>query len=485
MEWIIVGLYSFSLLYVFLFSMGQLHLTWVYLKSRKQKRENTVFQSSFTPFVTIQLPVYNEKYVVSRLLDAVSKFDYPRDKIEIQVLDDSNDETTNIILRKLEALRPLGLDIKLIHREDRSGFKAGALAAGCKIAKGDFIAIFDADFLPQPDFIKKTIPYFAEPGIGVVQTRWGHINKNYSLLTQLQAFGLDAHFSIEQTARSAANSFINFNGTCGMWRKECIEDAGGWNFDTLTEDLDLSYRAQLKGWKFKYLEEVETPGELPVIMNAIKSQQYRWNKGGAETARKNFGKVFLSKMSWVNKIHAFFHLFNSSVFVCLLIAAILSVPMLFIKNQHPTVEWIFDLGIVFILGFLSITLFYWVSSKRFQNSSSKSFLSVYPKFLIVSMGLSLHNGIAVIEGLLGRKSPFIRTPKFNVAIKGDSWKGNDYVKIKLNAVTIMEGVLCLYFLFGIVTGFYLKDIGLLFFHVMLMLGFGGVFYYSVKPTVHG
>ena len=482
MEWIIVGLYSLSLLYVFLFSMGQLHLTWVYLKSRNQKKEEVSYKQSFTPFVTVQLPVYNEKYVVERLLESVSRLDYPKDKLEIQVLDDSTDETTEIILRKLESLRPLGLDIKLIHREDRKGFKAGALDQGFQLAKGEFIAIFDADFLPQPDFIKKTVPHFVNETIGVVQTRWGHINKNFSLLTQLQAFGLDAHFSIEQSARNAANIFINFNGTCGIWRKTCINEAGGWNFDTLTEDLDLSYRAQLKGWKFKYLEDVETPGELPVIMNAIKSQQYRWNKGGAETARKNFGKVFSSQLPWINKVHAFFHLFNSSVFVCLLIAAVLSVPMLFIKYQHPSIAWIFNLGIVFILGFLSITLFYWIAAKRFNNT--KSFLLTYPKFLIVSMGLSLHNGIAVVEGLLGRKTPFIRTPKFNVTLKGDSWKGNDYVKIKLSGTTILEGLLCLYFLAGLAAGFYLNDLGLLFFHLMLMLGFGGVFYYSVKPTVN-
>lgn len=482
MEWIIVGLYSLSLLYIFLFSMGQLHLTWVYIKSHKQEKQDVPYQPSFTPFVTVQLPVFNEKYVVERLLDAVSKLDYPKDKLEIQVLDDSTDDTTEIIQRKLELLQPLGLDIKLIHREDRTGFKAGALDHGFQLAKGEFIAIFDADFLPHPDFIKKTIPHFENREIGVVQTRWGHINKNYSLLTQLQAFGLDAHFSIEQTARNASNSFINFNGTCGVWRKKCITDAGGWNFDTLTEDLDLSYRAQLNGWKFKYLEDVETPGELPVIMNAIKSQQYRWNKGGAETARKNFGNVFSSNFSWINKTHAFFHLFNSSVFVCLLVASVLSVPMLYIKYQHPSVKWIFDLGIIFILGFLSITLFYWVAAKRFNNF--KSFLFTYPKFLIVSMGLSLHNGIAVMEGLLGKRTPFIRTPKFNVSVKGDSWKGNEYVKVKLSGVTILEGLLCLYFLAGIGVGVYLNDLGLLFFHVMLALGFGSVFYYSVKPTAN-
>ncbi|MEQ9229237.1 MAG: glycosyltransferase family 2 protein, partial [Cyclobacteriaceae bacterium] len=288
---------------------------------------------------------------------------------------------------------------------------------------------------------------------------------------------------IEQSARNASKSFINFNGTCGVWRKNCIADAGDWKADTLTEDLDLSYRAQLNGWKFKYLEEVETPGELPIIMNAIKSQQYRWNKGGAETARKNFKNVLTSKLPIASKVHAFFHLYNSSVFVCLLIAAVLSVPMLYIKAQHPSIEWIFDLGIIFIIGFFSITFFYWTAAKRFYGSnSSRAFFSLYPKFLLVSMGLSLHNGLAVLEGLVGYKTPFIRTPKFNVKIKGDSWKGNDYVNVKMNAITLMEGVLCLYFLFGVGAGFFLEDLGLVFFHLMLMLGFGGVFFYSVKPA---
>ena len=231
---------------------------------------------------------------MERLLEALGQIDYPKEKYEIQLLDDSTDETTEIILKKIESMRPLGLDITLIHRENRFGFKAGALDHGLHLAKGEFIAIFDADFIPQPDFLRKTLPYFLNRSIGVVQTRWGHINKDYSFLTQLQAFGLDAHFSVEQSARNAAGSFINFNGTCGVWRKECIIDSGRWKFDTLTEDLDLSYRAQLKGWKFHYLEDVSTPGELPVIMPAIKSQQYRWNKGGAETARKIFGAVLRS-----------------------------------------------------------------------------------------------------------------------------------------------------------------------------------------------
>jgi cellulose synthase/poly-beta-1,6-N-acetylglucosamine synthase-like glycosyltransferase len=281
--------------------MGQLHLTWIYLKAKKRKPAITPEFINF-PTVTIQLPIYNEKYVVERLLDAVSLFDYPKEKLEIQVLDDSTDETTEIILKKIESMRPLGLNFKLIHREQRVGYKAGALDHGFHIASGEFIAIFDADFIPPPDFLNKTLPYFINEKVGVVQTRWGHINKDYSILTQLQAFGLDAHFSIEQTARSAAGSFINFNGTCGVWRKTCITDAGGWSNDTLTEDLDLSYRAQLRGWKFEYLEDVETKGELPVIMPAIKSQQYRWNKGAAETAKKNFGNVLRSSLSWKNNL---------------------------------------------------------------------------------------------------------------------------------------------------------------------------------------
>jgi cellulose synthase/poly-beta-1,6-N-acetylglucosamine synthase-like glycosyltransferase len=480
----ILLLYSLSLLYIFLFSLGQLHLTWIY---RKIKKENSAHHAKdFFPSVTIQLPVYNEKYVVERLLEAVSRLDYPKDKLEVQVLDDSTDETTSIILNKIESLHNGNLDIKHIHRENREGFKAGALQHGLKIAKGDFIAIFDSDFIPEPGFLQKTIYHFSDPSIGVVQTRWGHINKNYSLLTQLQAFGLDAHFSVEQRARNEAGSFINFNGTCGVWRKHCIEQSGGWSADTLTEDLDLSYRAQLAGWKFKYLEDVATPGELPVIMSAIKSQQFRWNKGGAETARKNFGKVLLSKISFIHKVHAFLHLFNSSVFVALFIAALLSVPMLYIKHQHPEINWLFNVGIIFLLGFFSIGLFYWTATKKFYPIQTlKKFISLFPRFLIVSMGLSLHNGLAVMEGLLGIKTPFIRTPKFNIRKKGEAWKGNQYLNIKLSPLTVLEGLCVLYFVFGIFLGIKLSDSGLIIFHSMLALGFGYVFYYSVKPlAVH-
>jgi cellulose synthase/poly-beta-1,6-N-acetylglucosamine synthase-like glycosyltransferase len=482
--WIVILLYSFSLLYIFLFSMGQLHLAWIYTH-RKKEAEVDSAGSDFMPSVTIQLPVYNEIYVVDRLLDAISLIRYPYDKLEIQILDDSTDETSQLLERKTAELQSKGLDVKLIHRVNRDGYKAGALANGFQLSKGDFIAIFDADFIPQPDFLEKTIPHFTNPQIGAVQTRWGHVNKDYSLLTQLQAFGLDAHFSIEQVARNSAGSFINFNGTCGVWRRDCIKNAGGWSADTLTEDLDLSYRAQLNGWKFKYLESVDTPGELPVIMPAVKTQQYRWNKGGAQTARKVFPRVMRSDLPGINKVHAFLHLFNSSVFVFLLIAAILSVPILYIKHRLPGIEWLFNLGIFFLLGFLSITIFYWIATKRFYSEKPhKTFWTLFPRFLVVSMGMSLHNGIAVMEGWMGKKTPFIRTPKFNVVVKSDSWKGNIYAISQVGPLVILEGILCLYFIFGTALGILLKDPGLIFFHVMLAAGFGAVFIYSVKPAIH-
>ncbi len=478
MEWIIVILYTLSLLYLFLFSLGQLHLTRIYRRSRQERK--TPDTSGFEPPVTIQLPVYNEKYVVERLIDAVVRIDYPREKLEIQVLDDSTDETSGIIYQKLEWLGKFGLDIKHIRRNSRQGFKAGALEEALDVAKGEFIAIFDSDFVPEPDFLRKTLPYFQEDQVGVVQTRWGHINKNYSLITELQAFALDAHFSIEQSARNSAGSFINFNGTCGVWRKSCIRDAGGWSADTLTEDLDLSYRAQLKGWKFKYLEDVVTPGELPVVMPVIKLQQYRWNKGGAETARKLAGEILRSRLTTMQKLHALLHLFNSSVFVAVLVAALLSLPLLYFKDNHPGINTLFHLGSIFFLGFLSVAFFYWTATQRFYPDTSRFFL-LFPAFLIISMGLSLHNGLAVIEGWLGIRTPFRRTPKFNIVEKRDSWLDKSYLKANINLITVLEGFLSFCFIFAVVKEIQMNDSTLLLFHAMLALGFGSVFLLSMKP----
>ncbi|MDQ2658594.1 MAG: glycosyltransferase family 2 protein [Bacteroidota bacterium] len=478
MGWIIVILYTLSLLYLFLFSLGQLHLTRIY--RRKKQEQKAPDPSGFEPVVTIQLPVYNEKYVVERLIDAVVKIDYPREKLEIQVLDDSTDETSGIIYQKLEWLGKFGLDIKHIRRDNRQGFKAGALGEALDVAKGEFIAIFDSDFVPEPDFLRRTLPYFQDDSVGVVQTRWGHINKNYSLITELQAFALDAHFSIEQSARNTAGSFINFNGTCGVWRKSCIRDAGGWSADTLTEDLDLSYRAQLKGWKFKYLEDVVTPGELPVVMPVIKLQQYRWNKGGAETARKLVGEILRSRLTTMQKVHAFLHLFNSSVFVAVLAAALLSLPLLYFKDNNPGINALFHLGSIFFLGFLSVAFFYWTATQRFYPDTNRFFL-LFPAFLIISMGLSLHNGLAVIEGWLGIRTPFKRTPKFNIVGKRDSWLDKSYLKASINLITVLEGFFSFCFIFAVVKEIQMNDSTLLLFHAMLALGFGSVFLLSMKP----
>ena len=486
MEIIIVIAYVVSLLFIFLFSLGQLHLTWHYLRRLKEKPMRVVAPDVW-PMVTVQLPIYNERYVVERLIDAVAAFDYPREQLEIQLLDDSTDETVDIIAQKVAYYQQQSINIQHIRRPDRQGFKAGALAYGLEQAAGAFIAIFDADFLPSPDFLKKTLPHFANEKVGVVQTRWGHINKDYSLLTRLQAFGLDGHFTIEQGGRHHAGSFINFNGTGGVWRKTCIETAGGWSADTLTEDLDLSYRAQMRGWEFLYLEDVVAPAELPVLMPAIKSQQFRWNKGAAECAKKHIQQMVggspTRPLRWWNRVHAVLHLFNSSVFLFLLMAALLSVPMLFIKAANPQYELIFNLGGVFILGFFSIGLFYWVATRRVvRHQSWRYYLAHYPLFLIISMGLSLHNAVAVAEGLLGFKSPFLRTPKFNVTNAKEKWKKNVYVQGKLSLTVMVEALLALYFAFGIYVGVQMQDFGLVLFHVMLMLGFGAVAYYSFRQV---
>ncbi len=483
MEYLITFFYTIALLYICLFSLGQLHLAWYYKKRKGSSTSVEVLDPSKSPLVTVQLPIYNELYVVERLIEAVSKFDYPKNRLEIQVLDDSDDHTSELISEKVKALQSEGLDITHIQREHRAGFKAGALQHGLKRAKGEFLAIFDADFLPHPDFLRRTLLYFEDSEIGMVQTRWGHVNKNYSLLTKLQAFGLDAHFSVEQQGRSNAGSFINFNGTGGVWRKSCVVDSGGWSADTLTEDLDLSYRAQFKGWKFKYLEDVVAPAELPVLMPAIKSQQFRWNKGAAETARKNLKQILRSNWSLTKKMHAVFHLFNSSVFVCLLVAALLSIPMLFIKNTHPEFNLLFHLGSLFLLGFFSITYFYWIANQQvIKNKPGQYFLKIFPSFLTVSMGLSLHNTIAVLEGLLGFKSPFVRTPKFDIRGSQEQLKKNIYIGHGISGSTWLEGILSLYFAFGVIAGLILGDPGLIVFHVMLCLGFAVVFYQSVKSV---
>lgn len=481
MEITLIVVYIVCMLFIMVFSLVQLHLALVYRnqKSRTEipKEESNATQLDF-PFITIQLPLYNEKYVVDRLMDAVAEIHWPKHLLEIQILDDSTDETSDIIQKKIKEDKFNYLDILHIRRKNRKGFKAGALQVGLRAAKGEYVAIFDADFIPDASFLLNTLPEFDNPAVGMVQTKWEHLNRNYSLLTRLQAFGLNGHFRVEQTGRSASGSFINFNGTGGVWRKSCITDAGGWQADTLTEDLDLSYRAQMNGWKFKYLEDVVSPAELPVIMSAVKSQQFRWTKGGAETAKKNLGKVLSTRLNFKNKLHAFFHLTNSANFLLLLIASVISIPLLFVKSNSPEFKLIFNLGSVFLIGFLAISYFYWMANRA--EISNKGYLKYFPLFIMFSMAFSFNNSLAVIEGLFGVKTPFVRTPKFNIVGASGSWKNNIYLKQKLTWSTLLEGLLSLYFFGGIVIGIIVGDYGLILFHLLLALGYGGIFYYSIK-----
>ena len=482
----IIAIYSISLLLIFFYSLAQLNLLVNYLGYKRRNKEApkyNLLDPKEIPFVTIQLPIYNEEYVVERLLDNISKIEYPMSKLEIQVLDDSTDDSVLETAKRIKALQETGLDIQHIRRTNRQGYKAGALKEGLDIAKGEFIAIFDADFLPSSDWLKKTVIYFKDQEIGVVQTRWGHINREYSTLTRIQAFALDAHFTLEQVGRNAKGHFINFNGTAGIWRKECILDAGNWEGDTLTEDLDLSYRAQLKNWKFKYLEDVETPAELPVVISAARSQQFRWNKGGAENFRKTVWSVISAKnISFKTKFHGVMHLLNSSMFLCVFLVALLSIPMMYIKNSYDHLGWIFEATKFFILSTIILFVCYWFTYKSIQGSSFDNFVDyirIFFTFFSVALGFSLHNSIAVLEGHMGKRSEFVRTPKFNLNNITDSWKGNKYLATKLSPNMILEAALMLYFLFGMYSAIPLNDFGLFPFHFMLFLGFGYVFFKSL------
>ncbi|WP_081208785.1 cellulose synthase family protein [Salegentibacter sediminis] len=487
MDLAILILYSLALLIIFIYSLSQLQLLLNYLKAKKQADTAKKFDLSDRtqiPQVTIQLPLYNELYVVKRLLDNISAIEYQKDRLEIQVLDDSTDESVALIAERVSVLKEAGFDIKHIRRESRTGFKAGALREGLKIAKGELIAIFDSDFLPKKDWLLQTVPYFKDTEIGVVQTRWAHINRDYSWLTKIQAFALDFHFILEQTGRNFGRHFINFNGTAGIWRKECILDAGNWSGDTLTEDLDLSYRAQLKKWKFKYLEDVETPAELPVAISAAKSQQFRWNKGAAENFKKNYRKLLRDKsVPFSTKFHGFFHLLNSSMFLIVLLLAILSVPILYIKSQHAQLGWYFNWLGVFLLSTIIFFLCYFVAWKRVQGSGFKSFLKftgMFFSFFSVVMGFSLHNSIAVLEGHFGKKSEFIRTPKFNINSTNQNWRKNKYLSQTLSPQLLLEFGLWLYFGFGLYSAFLLKDFSLAIFHLMLFIGFGFVVFKTIR-----
>lgn len=507
--YVILAIYTLALLYITVYCLMQLNLLIAYKRYHRRKPlANKVpttqklalaklaqpalavagepDEQTLLPMVTVQLPIFNEKYVVERLIDAVADFQYPRDRFEIHILDDSTDETVDLVAAKVAEYREQGFRIEQVRRQIRQGYKAGALRDAMPLASGAFIAIFDADFLPKPDFLLRTLPFFDLEKVGVVQTRWEHLNEDYSLITRLQALQLNVHFTVEQVGRMSGQHFLQFNGTAGIWRKSCIEEAGGWEADTLTEDLDLSIRAQLKGWQIQYLEEVGSPAELPVEMNSLKSQQYRWMKGGAETARKLLPTVWRSPTSLGKKIHASFHLMASTVFVFVFLTGVFSVPLLFVLNDLMELGFDKDWFAAFLAGLLSIVAVYYVANVQAPVHRDPplravlKFLLLFPLFLALSMGLSLHNTVAVIQGYLGKKTPFVRTPKFNIKNLRDSFSRKAYLVQKMSWTTIWEGILACYFAAAVYYGISADNLTFVVFHGMLTVGYGAIFFFTLR-----
>jgi cellulose synthase/poly-beta-1,6-N-acetylglucosamine synthase-like glycosyltransferase len=403
---------------------------------------------SILPRVTVQLPIYNEVYVVERLIEAVAALDYPRELLEIQVLDDSSDETGDVARSVVARHRERGYDIVHRTREDRAGFKAGALQAGLEAASGEFLMIFDADFVPRPEILRESLPFFSDPRVGMVQARWEHLNREYSLLTRIQSIFLDGHFVIEHTARHRSGRFFNFNGTAGIWRRRCLQEVGGWQSDTLTEDLDVSYRAQLAGWKFVYLKDLAVPGELPVDMNAFKSQQHRWTKGSIQTARKLLPAIFRSAYPWKVKAEAFFHLTNNFSHLLVVLLALLIVPAIIIRER---IGWrrvaILDFPLFFGATFSFIA--FYISSQREIGRDWKQTLRSMPLLLSLGIGLSLNNVHAVLEALVNRRTGFARTPKFGIEGGEGEWRSKKY-RAPGNFSLTAEILLAVYFLGAIV-----------------------------------
>lgn len=406
----IYGVHRYSLVYLY------------YKYRRNTPREKACFLRK--PMITIQLPMYNEQYVARRIIEAACRLKYPRDRLEIQVLDDSTDETVDIARQTCEEMRAQGYPVVLLHRDNREGYKAGALEAGLKVAKGEFVVIFDADFLPPSDILERLIDHFIDPKVGMVQARWEHINREHSYLTKAQAILLDGHFVIEHAARNRSGRFMSFNGTAGAWRKSCIEEAGGWQHDTLTEDLDLSYRAQMKGWKFVYLPEVTSPAELPPEMNAFKSQQHRWAKGGAQTCRKLLPRILKSRLPLRIKIEAFFHLTSWLSYFLIVLLTFMLFPAMFFKayvfQDSRLMQLILD-GSLVVLATFSASTFYVASQREIFRTWAES-IKYLPFLMSVGVGISLNNARAAFEGFFGKPTEFVRTPKFGISGNDRQWQ---------------------------------------------------------------
>jgi cellulose synthase/poly-beta-1,6-N-acetylglucosamine synthase-like glycosyltransferase len=419
-------------------------LVYLYYKNKKNKTTEPAAHFDNLPRVTVQLPIFNEQYVVDRLLDAVCRLEYPRENLDIQLLDDSTDETVEVARALVERYAALGHPVTYLHRDNRSGFKAGALAEGLKTAKGEFVAIFDADFVPPADFLLKCIHHFTDPKVGMVQTRWTHINRNYSFLTEVEAILLDGHFVLEHSGRARSGVFFNFNGTAGMWRRVAIDEAGGWEHDTLTEDTDLSYRAQLKGWKFIYLQDVECPAELPVEMTAFKTQQARWAKGLIQVSKKILPKVFSSDAPRHVKVEAWYHLTANLSYPLMIVLSVLLLPAMIIRFYQGWFQMLYIDLPLFMASTFSISSFYLVSQKELFPKTWLRALLYLPFLMALGIGLTVTNTRAVLEALVGKQTAFVRTPKYRVESKQDKVGATKYRK-RLGWVPWIELMIGTYF----------------------------------------
>jgi cellulose synthase/poly-beta-1,6-N-acetylglucosamine synthase-like glycosyltransferase len=424
-ETLVLASYFFVLLILAVYGWHRYYLVYLYMKHRHEQPVPRARFESLPP-VTIQLPLFNEMYVVDRLVEAVCQIEYPRDRIEIQVLDDSTDETRQIAELAVRRYASQGVDITYLHREDRKGFKAGALAEGLTTARGRFIAIFDADFVPRPDFLQRTIHFFTDPGVAMVQARWGHINPDYSLLTRIQAMLLDAHFVLEHGTRNRGGCFFNFNGTAGIWRREAITDGGGWQHDTLTEDLDLSYRTQLRGWRFVFVQDHVAPAELPVEMNAFKSQQHRWAKGSIQTFLKLMPRVLRSEQPRRVKAEAFFHLSANFNYPLMCVLSMLMAPSMIIRYNMGWYEMMLIDVPLFFAATASVGNFYMVCQRELHPKTWPERLKYLPFLMAIGIGLAVNNTRAVFEALVHKPSEFARTPKYGVEGRTDDWSTKKY-----------------------------------------------------------
>ena len=426
------------------YGLHRYFLIYLFLKYRRRVPQPAA-RFAELPVITVQLPIFNEIYVVERLLKAVSELDYPRDRLQIQVLDDSTDETREITRSLVERLARNGFDVELIQRQDRVGYKAGALAAGLARARGEFVCILDADFVPKPDLLQATVHFFTDPKVGMIQTRWGHINRSYSLLTRVQAMLLDGHLLIEQVARSRSGRFFNFNGTAGLWRKSCIEQSGGWQHDTLTEDLDLSYRAQLAGWKFVFLKDVVTPAELPVDMNGFKSQQHRWTKGSIQTCKKLLPQIWRSQLSLPIKLEATAHLVSNFAFLLLVCLCVLLQPSAGGPDSTLLRTLLIDVP-VFLAASVSVAVFYICVQRELHPESWLKEILLLPALLALGVGLSINNSRAVLEAVFNHRSEFQRTPKYGIEHRAQRWRSCRYMPLK-SLLALIEVGFAIYFSF--------------------------------------